>query len=151
LLQYYKNVPTCDRLSKNSPISMTSFSKVSMFALRRFCQSPALQSSRPLSGDSPTSGMVCTRKGLQTRAAFQPNLKPWNQFADAGAPLLPTVRSFCPRLWSIHVHLPFEYTYLRAISVQALPLATSAILSKWTTDWQRVLEYLHEVSRFVYV
>jgi len=93
---------------------------------------------------------MCARKSLQTRAAFQPNIKPWNQFADAGAPLLPTVRSLCPRLWPIHVHLPSEYTCLRATSVQALPPATSAILSKWTTDLERVLEYLHEVRRLVF-
>ncbi|GAB7345948.1 hypothetical protein MBLNU457_4175t1 [Dothideomycetes sp. NU457] len=87
---------------------------------------------------------VHARKSVQTRAAFRPDIKPWNQFANAGAPLLPAIGSLCPRLWPIHVNLPPEYTHLRATSVQTLPPATSAILSKWTADWQRVMEYLYE-------
>lgn len=93
---------------------------------------------------------VHVRKSVQTRAAFRPDIKPWNQFANAGAPVLPAVASFCPHLWPMHVNLPPEYTYLRATSVQTLPPATSAILSKWTADWQRVMEYLHEVGRSSY-
>lgn len=88
---------------------------------------------------------VQTKKKLQTRTAFKPDIKPWNQFANAGAPLLPQIGSLCPRSWPSHLSLPSEYNHLRATSIQTLPPATSAILSKWTADWQRVMEYLHEV------
>jgi len=93
---------------------------------------------------------VHAKKSVQTRAALRPDVKPWNQFANAGAPLLPTVQSLCPRLWPTHVNLPPEYTPIRATSVQTLPPAASAILSKWTSDWQRVMEYLYEVCKSSY-
>jgi len=92
-------------------------------------------------------------RAQRARPTFKADVLAWNQFADAGAPALPVVQSVRPVVWPVHAVLPLEYTQLRATSVQTLPPATSAILTKWTEDYSSVIQFLHEVIdtlRFVW-
>jgi len=84
-------------------------------------------------------------RNKKARPSFEEDLSPWRQFVAAGAPALPAMRTLTPTALPKVAGLPAEFTRLHATSVQTLPSAASAILTRWAEDFGGMMRFLREV------